>query len=200
MANVNSESETLQIRARLLFDHIGTTVRERLFFPIRAKVVVGWILHRTLRFEQLPMFTPKRSLLVVFVIVAIEMGLTGAANNFVTLNDYRNGSQIRPPSRVRVSPLPNAFPQRQHTDSYSSSANNYSRARTSANNQSFKLRGPILSAVMLIILILGQILVCFENKNCQRAAVILNYLSTGVMVLMLYFLYIDISAHMAAQN
>eukprot|EP01083_Nonionella_stella_P009692 27788_1 len=118
------------------------------------------------------MFTPKRSLLVVFVIAAIGLDLTAAANirGFGDIVELPNTYDAPPGSSQAQSSSPNAQP--------------------------FKLRGPILSAVMLIILILGQILVCFENKNCQRAAVILNYLSTGVMVLMLYFLYIDISAHM----
>eukprot|EP01083_Nonionella_stella_P068586 182274_1 len=126
------------------------------------------------------MFTLKRALLVVFVIVAIEMGLTGAAyrRNYHTLNDYKNG-QIRPDN----------VPRYASTGSYGDPA----RQTNSANNQSSnQLRSLILSAVMIIIIILSRILACFENKNCQRAAVILNYLSTGVLVVMLYFIYNDI--------
>eukprot|EP01083_Nonionella_stella_P068589 182278_1 len=110
------------------------------------------------------MFTLKRALLVVFVIVAIGMDLTGAAN-IRGFGDYE--------------PMPNASdPQRQ---------------TNSANDPGFKqLRSLLLSAVMIIIIILSRILACFENKNCQRAAVILNYLSTGVLVVMLYFIYNDI--------
>eukprot|EP01083_Nonionella_stella_P068587 182275_1 len=111
------------------------------------------------------MFTLKRALLVVFVIVAIGMDLTGAAN-IRGFGDYE--------------PMPNA-------------RSGSSRTETSANNQSSnQLRSLILSAVMIIIIILSRILACFENKNCQRAAVILNYLSTGVLVVMLYFIYNDI--------
>eukprot|EP01083_Nonionella_stella_P188707 696148_1 len=142
------------------------------------------------------MFTPKRALLVVFVIVAIEMGLTGAYNarNARTLDDINNATmpnayprhqQYRynvPPTRVANNPLLGSY------------GSGYSQAPPpSANNQSSnQLRSLILSAVIIIIIILSRILACFENKNCQRAAAILNYLSTGVLVVMLYFIYNDI--------
>eukprot|EP01083_Nonionella_stella_P068590 182280_1 len=138
------------------------------------------------------MFTPKRALLVVFVIMAIEMGMTGGARNARTLDDINNATmpnayprhqQYRynvPPTRVANNPL---------LGSYGDPA----RQTNSTNDPGFKqLRSLLLSAVMIIIIILSRILACFENKNCQRAAVILNYLSTGVLVVMLYFIYNDI--------
>eukprot|EP01083_Nonionella_stella_P188709 696151_1 len=141
------------------------------------------------------MFTPKRALLVVFVIVAIGLNLTGAAIYGDNIYGFNSNGQIRPHGvRNSYSPLPNAFRQHQQTGSYSSSGSGYSQAPPpSANNQSSnQLRSLILSAVIIIIIILSRILACFENKNCQRAAAILNYLSTGVLVVMLYFIYNDI--------
>eukprot|EP01083_Nonionella_stella_P300233 1023834_1 len=112
------------------------------------------------------MFTPKRSLLVVFVVVAIGMGLTGASNiPGVHDNKYQGPGNIHPHNGPLGDPQRQIYGQTNSTD-----AQRFKRS----------LRSLILSAVMIILIILGQILACFENKNCQRAAVILNYLSTGV--------------------
>eukprot|EP01083_Nonionella_stella_P068588 182276_1 len=105
------------------------------------------------------MFTLKRALLVVFVIVAIEMGLTGAANNYGNIHGVHD-NKYQGPGNIHPHNGPLGDPPRQ---------------TNSTDAQRFKrsLRSLILSAVMIILIILGQILACFENKNCQRAAVIL---------------------------